>query len=73
MTEHDMDPSCRADSRPSDDEFREIFAATRLDAARILRFIEERQHCVQRLVLMNSEGYYSGAHIFFSKLEVCAA
>lgn len=68
-----VDPSCRADSRPSDDEFREIFAATRLDAARILRFIEERQHCVQRLVLMNSEGYYSGAHTVLNKVEVCAA
>ena len=66
-----LDPSCRADSRPSDDEFREIFAATRLDAARILRFIEERQHCVRRLVLMNSEGYYSGAHTVLNKAGVC--
>jgi hypothetical protein len=51
----------RSDNRPTDDEFRESFAATRLNASRILRFVEERQHCVQRLVLINSEGYYSGA------------
>ena len=26
----------------------------------MLHFVEERQQCVRRLVLMNSEGYWSG-------------
>jgi len=60
----------RSDNRPTDDEFRESFAATRLNASRILRFVEERQHCVQRLVLINSEGYYSGAGP--ARLSACA-
>ncbi|KAK9820853.1 hypothetical protein WJX81_004021 [Elliptochloris bilobata] len=59
-------PIAWSDRRPSDDEFRESFAATRLNAARILRFVEERQKCVQRLVLMNSEGYYSDGGDFVS-------
>jgi hypothetical protein len=50
-----------SDRRPSDEEFRESFAVTRLSAARMLRFVEQRQTSVQRLVLMNSEGYWSGA------------
>ena len=39
---------------------RQSFASTRLSATRMLHFVEERQECVRRLVLMNSEGYWSG-------------
>lgn len=39
---------------------RQSFASTRLSATRMLHFVEERQKCVRRLVLMNSEGYWSG-------------
>lgn len=39
---------------------RQSFASTRLSATRMLHFVEERQQCVRRLVLMNSEGYWSG-------------
>ena len=39
---------------------RQSFAQTRLSATRMLHFVEERQQCVRRLVLMNSEGYWSG-------------
>ena len=28
----------------------------------MLHFVEERQECVRRLVLMNSEGYWSGEY-----------
>lgn len=54
-------PIAWSDRRPSDEEFRSSFAQTRLSAARMLRFVEERAGCVRRLVLMNSEGYWSGA------------
>ena len=53
-------PIAWSDQRPSDAEFRKSFAATRLSASRILRFIEDRRCCVQRVVLKNSEGYFSG-------------
>lgn len=39
---------------------RQSFAQTRLSATRMLQFVEDRQQCVRRLVLMNSEGYWSG-------------
>ncbi len=54
-------PIAWSDRRPSDEEFRSSFAATRLSAARMLAFVEERAACCRRLVLMNSEGYWSGA------------
>ena len=53
-------PIAWSDQRPSDDEFRTSFSNTRLSAARMLRFIEDRHSCIQRVVLKNSEGYYSG-------------
>lgn len=53
-------PIAWSDQRPSDEEFRKSFAATKLNASRILRFIETRRCCVQRIVLKNSEGYFSG-------------
>ena len=49
-----------SDKRPSDNEFRLAFAATRLSAARILDYIQARQHFLKRLVFRNSEGYFSG-------------
>lgn len=48
-----------SDRRPSDDEFREAFSATRLSAARILSFVTSRARHVHRVVLANSEGYWS--------------
>ncbi|KAK9795555.1 hypothetical protein WJX73_007392 [Symbiochloris irregularis] len=52
-------PIAWSDQRPSDDEFRSSFSKTRLSAARMLRFIEDRHSCIQRVVLKNSEGYYA--------------
>lgn len=54
-------PIAWSDRRPSDEEFRESFSHTRLSAARMVHFVEERQSSIRRLVLMNSEGYWSGA------------
>ncbi len=53
-------PIAWSDRRPSDEEFRESFSHTRLSAARMVHFVEERQASIRRLVLMNSEGYWSG-------------
>ena len=50
-----------SNERPAEDEFRAVFASTRISAQRILQFVGQRQHVVQRLVLLNSEGYWSGA------------
>ena len=44
-------------------EFRESFAATQLSAQRMLSFVEARHSSMRRLVLMNSEGYWSGAFV----------
>ncbi|CAL8465073.1 g4608 [Coccomyxa elongata] len=52
-------PIAWSDRRPSDEEFRESFSHTRLSAARMVHFVEERQSSIRRLVLMNSEGYWS--------------
>lgn len=46
--------------RPGDEEFRAAFAATRLNAHRILEFVRERRGCIRKLVLMHSEGYWAG-------------
>lgn len=53
-------PIAWSDRRPSDEEFRESFAQTRLSAARMVQFVEQHQPSIRRLVLMNSEGYWSG-------------
>lgn len=50
-----------SDKRPTDLEFRQAFAATRLSAARIIDYIEGRQQYLKRLVFRNSEGYFSGS------------
>ena len=52
-------PITWSDKRPSDDEFRDSFSETKLSAARILQFLQHR--APRRVVLMNSEGYWSGA------------
>ena len=49
-----------SDKRPSDVEFRNAFAATRLSAVRIIDYIEGRRQYLKRLVFRNSEGYFSG-------------
>ena len=49
-----------SDKRPSDMEFRNAFAATRLSAVRIIDYIEGRRQYLKRLVFRNSEGYFSG-------------
>ena len=48
-----------SDRRPSDDDFRDAFAATKLSAARVLAFVRARAPSVRALVLANSEGYWS--------------
>lgn len=52
-------PIAWSDARPSDAEFRDAFAATRLAAARVLDFVAARARSVRRVVLTNSEGYWS--------------
>ena len=52
-------PIAWSDARPSDAEFRDAFAATRLSAARVLDFVATRATSVRRVVLTNSEGYWS--------------
>ena len=46
--------------------FRSSFAHTRLSAARMLAFVAERAGAINRLVLMNSEGYWSGMGVPWS-------
>jgi hypothetical protein len=55
-----------SDVRPSDDDFRAAFTATRLCADRMVRFIAARSSAVRRLVLANSEGYWSDDGDFVS-------
>ncbi|KAK9823301.1 hypothetical protein WJX72_001754 [[Myrmecia] bisecta] len=52
-------PIVWSNRRPTDDEFRESFSVTRLSAQRILAFIRQQQKAIRRVVLMNSEGYWS--------------
>ncbi|KAI7842300.1 hypothetical protein COHA_003941 [Chlorella ohadii] len=48
-----------SDVRPSDEEFREAFAAVRLQSHRLVDFVRERRHVLRRLTLTNSEGYWA--------------
>ena len=52
-------PIAWSDARPSDAEFRDAFAATRLAASRVLDFVAARAASVRRVALTNSEGYWS--------------
>jgi hypothetical protein len=54
-----------SNERPPEDDFKTVFAATRISAQRILQFVGQRQDTVRRLVLLNSEGYWSGAVLKF--------
>jgi len=49
-----------SDARPNDAEFKLAFAQTRISAQRIFDFVKKRHCAVRRLVLLNSEGYWSG-------------
>jgi hypothetical protein len=48
-----------SDVRPSDEEFREAFAAVRLQSHRVVDFVRERHQVLRRLTLTNSEGYWA--------------
>ena len=52
-------PIAWSDQRPGEDEFKESFSKAKLDAGRILSFLGKRRSSLKRVVLMNSEGYYS--------------
>ncbi|KAL3155844.1 hypothetical protein ABBQ32_012854 [Trebouxia sp. C0010 RCD-2024] len=52
-------PIVWSDRRPTDKEFRESFGATKLSAQKILDFMHQRQSVIQKVVLTNSEGYWS--------------
>lgn len=52
-------PIAWSDQRPGEDEFKESFSKAKLEAGRILSFIGQRKSSLKRVVLMNSEGYYS--------------
>ena len=54
-------PIIWSDRRPTDDEFRKSFSATKLSAQKILEFMHLRQSVIKKVVLTNSEGYWSGA------------
>lgn len=58
-------PIVWSDRRPTDKEFRESFSATKLSAQKILDFMRQRQSVIQKVVLTNSEGYWSGELLFF--------
>ena len=58
-------PIVWSDRRPTDKEFRESFGATKLSAQKILDFMRQRQSVIQKVVLTNSEGYWSGELLFF--------
>lgn len=53
-------PIVWSDRRPTDKEFRDSFSATKLSAQKILDFMHQRQSVIQKVVLTNSEGYWSG-------------
>ncbi len=55
-------PIAWSDKRPTDEEFRTSFGATRLSSQRLLQFVRRRAHCIRRLVLQNSEGYWCGEY-----------
>ena len=53
-------PLTWTDERPSDAEFRALFAAVRLRSHRFVDFVRSRRHVLTKLVLTNSEGYGAG-------------
>ena len=57
-------PIVWSDRRPTDKEFRDSFGATKLSAQKILDFMHQRQSVIQKVVLTNSEGYWSGEYCF---------
>lgn len=57
-------PIVWSDRRPTDKEFRDSFGATKLSAQKILDFMHQRQSVIQKVVLTNSEGYWSGERRF---------
>ena len=63
-------PIAWSDKRPSDEEFKKSFSKTKLDADRILRFLRERRNSLRKVVLMSSEGYWSGGLPPFPPLAV---
>ena len=65
-------PIVWSDRRPTDKEFRESFSATKLSAQKMLDFMHHRQGVIQKVVLTNSEGYWSGeSHVtvFWTSLD----
>ena len=62
-------PIAWSDKRPSDEEFKKSFSQTKLDADRILRFLRERRNSLRKVVLMSSEGYWSGGLSLFLPLH----
>lgn len=52
-------PIAWSDQRPGEEEFKESFSKVKLDAGKILSFVASRRSSLKRIVLMNSEGYYS--------------
>ncbi|DBA80730.1 hypothetical protein WJX77_008398 [Trebouxia sp. C0004] len=52
-------PIVWSDRRPTDKEFRDSFGATKLSAQKILDFMHQRQSVIRKVVLTNSEGYWS--------------
>lgn len=57
-------PIAWSDTRPSDKDFKLSFSKTKLDAAKILRFMLQRRASMRKVVLMSSEGYYSEVDTF---------
>ena len=52
-------PIAWSDQRPGEEEFKESFSKVKLDAGKMLNFLGKRRSSLKRIVLMNSEGYYS--------------
>ncbi len=50
-----------SDVRPSNTEFKAAYTRTKLSAGRIMNFVAQRAAHIRKLVLLNSEGYWSGA------------
>lgn len=61
-------PIAWSDQRPGEEEFKESFSKAKLDAGRILSFLVNRRSSLKRVVLMNSEGYYSEVYLLSGSL-----
>lgn len=64
-------PIAWSDQRPGEEEFKESFSKAKLDAGRILSFLSKRRPSLKRVVLMNSEGYYSEVSPASEQLVLC--